>query len=382
MTVETQTPRPDIVVHGAGIAGLWIFHQLKHMSYDVLLLEKEAIGGTQSLASQGIIHSGLKYTIAGQVNDLARAISKMPDLWRNALKGEGDVDLTAAKTEPKSQYMLIPKGFMGGIVKVVSQKALGDSVHEVPKDEWPADLKDAGFKGSVIFMNEPVLDITRVVRGLAEPYKDCIRKADGTHIDAKLHIYTAAAGNMIAATENNHNKGVETQARPLLMGMLKPAPFALNAHLIGTSDKPVATITSHVDKDGTLVWYLGGQVAERKKEADPQEVFTMTRKALNKYLPGIDTSTLEWATLPVDRIEGKAGSKGWMPDTPTIHAVDDHLYCWPTKLTFAPMLADKIMDHIAKLDLKPSGTTSDFSTLPDVDYAVPPWDHVTWTKDN
>ena len=52
----------DVVIFGAGIAGLWTFNRLKSLGYDVLLLEKKAIGCGQTLASQGIIHSGLTAT--------------------------------------------------------------------------------------------------------------------------------------------------------------------------------------------------------------------------------------------------------------------------------------------------------------------------------
>lgn len=372
---------PDIIIHGAGIAGLWTFYRLKRMGYDVLLLENEAIGAGQTLASQGIIHSGLKYAIAGQVNDLAKAISKMPDLWRSALEGEGEVDLSGASTAESSQYMLIPDGFIGGLVKLVSKKALGGDVFELPQEDWPEDVKASGFTGSVIHMDEPVLDITQIIRGLADPYKDCIRQS-GEGLDAKLHIYTAAGSNHEIATSQGHDQNLETQARPLLMGFMKPAPFELHAHLIGTSDKPIATITTHKMQDGTLVWYLGGGVAERQKEDDPQKVYAETQKAFAKYLPNIDLSSVEWSVLPIDRIEGKSGTKGWMPDTPTIHAVENHLYCWPTKLTFAPMLSDMIVGHLKSNKIEPSNTQSDYSHLPEVDYALAPWDKVTWTKTN
>ncbi len=373
---------PDIIIHGAGIAGLWIFHRLKSIGYDVLLLEKEAIGSGQTLASQGIIHSGLKYAIAGQINELAKSISQMPDRWRAALNGQGEIDLSSVQSAISSQYMMIPKGFMGGLIKLASQKALGGNVYEVPEDKWPKNVADSGFKGTLIHMDEPVLDIAQIIRGLAEPYRDCIRKNDNSKTKAKLHIYTAAAGNHEIAKVNGHDKNLETQARPLLMGMMKPAPFELNAHLIGASEKPIATITTHTDKNGGLVWYLGGAVAERKKEANPQDVYGEIKKALTKYMPDIDLSQIQWATLPIDRIEGKSGAKGWLPDTPTIHAVNNHIYAWPTKLTFAPMLCDMILERLKEQNIEPSHNQTEFSDLPELDYAQTPWDKASWTNDN
>jgi len=381
---------PDIVIFGAGIAGLWAHHRFCRLGYDSLLLESDAIGGGQTLASQGIIHSGLKYAFAGKVNKLAESISAMPDLWRAALRGEGDVDLSAARANAQSQYLLVPKGLMGGLVKLVTAKALGGQVHEVAKDDFPDEIAQSGFKGRAIFMDEPVLDIQSVLRALAEPYKDSIRRIDTpddplgfleSHgIKPKHIIFTGAASNAQIAKRQGHDDGLQTQARPLLMGFLKPAPFPLYAHLVGTSDKPVATITTHTMVDGTLTWYLGGGVAERDKDSDPAEVIKATRKGFAKYLPALDLSDVEWATLPIDRIEGKSDIDGWMPDTPTIHSVDDHgvgvHYCWPTKLTFAPLLSDRLLEKIGA----PSGKQSDWSTLDVAEYARAPWDTADWTK--
>ena len=104
----------DIAIFGAGIAGLWTFARLKRAGYDVLLLEREAIGFGQTIASQGIVHSGLKYSLAGKLNETARSISAMPDRWRAALRGEGEVDLSDARTSADSQFLLIPGGLLGG----------------------------------------------------------------------------------------------------------------------------------------------------------------------------------------------------------------------------------------------------------------------------
>lgn len=381
----------DIVIFGAGIAGLWLHHRLRRLGYSVLLLESDAIGGGQTIASQGILHSGLKYAFAGKINKLAQSISAMPDRWRTALKAkdDGGIDLSAARMKASSQYLMIPSGMMGGLVKLVTKRTLGESVHDVSVQDWPEDIRKTGFNGSVIYMGEPVLDIPSVLRALAEPYKDSIRRIDTPEapldfleqhaINAKLHIFTGAASNHEIAQKLEHDAGVQTQKRPLLMGMMKPAPFPLYAHLVGSSDKPVATITTHEMSDGTLVWYLGGGVAEREKDSNPQEVIDSAKAGFTKYLPQVDLSQMEWATLPIDRIEGKSDTDGWMPDTPTIHTAGNCLYCWPTKLTFAPLLADSVLK---KIDFEPSNNKADWSFLPEVGYAQTPWDKATWKKDD
>ncbi|MAF98590.1 MAG: hypothetical protein CMH26_08155 [Micavibrio sp.] len=379
--------KADIVIFGAGIAGLWLFHRLKAEGYNALLLESHAIGGGQSIASQGIIHSGLKYAFAGKINKLAQSISAMPDLWRDALNGKGNVNLSAAKMNASSQYLLIPGGLMAGLVKLVTKNALGNNVHEVHKNEWPEEIKQSGFKGTVVFMDEPVLDVPSVIRALAAPYKDSIRLIDTPNdpygflarhnITADEIIFTAAGGNHEIANAHKHGEGLQTQKRPLLMGMMRGAPYPLYAHLVGNSDKPVATITTHKAHDGELIWYLGGGAAERDKEANPDEVYKAVRKGFAKYLPALDLSQVQWATLPIDRVEGKSSIDGWMPDTPTIHSSGAVHYCWPTKLTFAPLLTDRLLERI---QVKPSAVQSDWSFLEEAPYAQAPWDEVeTWT---
>ena len=382
-----MTRRADIVIFGAGIAGLWAFNRFKQKGYDVLLLECDSIGGGQTIASQGIIHSGLKYAFAGKLNALAQNISAMPDRWRAALKGEGDVDLSNAKYSAESQYLLIPKGFMGGLVKLVTKQALGNNVHEVAKKDWPQDIVNSGFQGAVVYMDEPVLNIPSVIRALAQPYKESIRKIDAHadpfaflkqhNIEAQHVIFTSAASNAVFAEKAQHDEKLKTQARPLLMGLMKPAPFELYAHLVGSSDKPVATITTHIREDEEMVWYLGGGVAEREKDAAPEAVYNAAIKGFQKYLPDIDLSQADWSVLPIDRIEGKSEIDGWMPDTPTIHSIENVHYCWPTKLTFAPLLAERLEE---KIQLEPSTEHTDWSFLDTVDYTQTPWDTRTWTK--
>jgi len=99
-------------------------------------------------------------------------------------------------------------------------------------------------------------------------------------------------------------------------------------------------------------------------------------------MPDLDLSTVEWATLPIDRVEGKSETQGWMPDTPTVHAVDNTLYCWPTKLTFAPLLSNMIVKHLQDRNITPSGENNapDWSDLPECPYTKTPWDKAKWTK--
>lgn len=381
----------DVVIVGAGIAGLWTFARLRRAGYDVLLLERDAIGCGQTIAAQGILHSGLKYALAGKVNEAARQIMAMPDRWRAALAGDGEVDLSAARLRAGSQLLLMRSGVLAGLKSLVAQRALTRS-RDLKRAEWPEALRSSGFDGTVVHLDEPVLDVPSVLRALAEPWRDAVRRIDPPEagdpvrflrahgIEARCLLFTAAAANIRFAAARAEADGVEDQHRPLLQGMLRPAPFPLFAHFVGgaMSDKPVATVTTHATAGGDPVWYLGASVAERPKEADPHEVIAAATRAMAEFLPEVHLSGSRWATLPIDRVEGRTRGLR-MPDTPTLHRAGSTLYGWPTKLTFAPMLADMVVAELGRLGIAPSRRETDFSSLPPVGYAEAPWDRAGWT---
>jgi len=134
--------------------------------------------------------------------------------------------------------------------------------------------------------------------------------------------------------------------------------------------------------DGTRVWYLGAEVAERSRDADPKGVYEAAVKAFRKYMPAVDLSDASWAVWPVDRVEGKSNTAGWMPDLPSWHTAGNAVYCWPTKMTFAPLVGDEIISLLTAGGIAPSGSRNDWGFLPDVSYSKTPWEQAQWTKGN
>src|SRR3546814_8511562 len=72
----------------------------------------------------------------------------------------------------------MPRGLIGGLKSLVAQRALTRSRELVPS-EWPAVLRRAGFTGTVVYMDELVVDVPSVLRALAEPWRDGIRSLPG-----------------------------------------------------------------------------------------------------------------------------------------------------------------------------------------------------------
>ena len=89
--------RLDVVIFGGGSAGLWLLDELRRGGYGALLLEAGRLGSGQTVASQGIIHGGLKYSLGGLLTPSASAVRDMPTMWRRCLAGERAPDLSSSR---------------------------------------------------------------------------------------------------------------------------------------------------------------------------------------------------------------------------------------------------------------------------------------------
>ena len=71
----------DIAIIGGGVAGLWLANRLKAQGFHIALFESKALGSDQTMASQGMIHGGMKYTLSGMLTGASEAIAEMPQHW-------------------------------------------------------------------------------------------------------------------------------------------------------------------------------------------------------------------------------------------------------------------------------------------------------------
>jgi glycine/D-amino acid oxidase-like deaminating enzyme len=137
MQQARSTATTDIVIFGGGIAGLWLLNRLRQQGYDVILLESDALGGGQSLASQGIIHGGLKYALNGVLSPASSAIAQMPERWRSCLQGEGDVDLRGCKVLAPHYFMWSGGGYRSRLKSFLGSKALRGRIDALKPAQYP-----------------------------------------------------------------------------------------------------------------------------------------------------------------------------------------------------------------------------------------------------
>lgn len=391
----TQTIKPDIAIFGGGIAGLWLINILRQQGYSCVLLERHQLGAQQTLLSQGIIHGGLKYALGGTLSSESEAIEGMPKRWRQNLIGRGDIDLRAVRVLSHTQHLWSAGSMASRFTTFFASKMLRGRIDKLKFNDYPAALKNTRFKGNVYQMDDLVIDTPSLLRTLAKPVANTLLKFNpdtdvvhwddngisaiqlgDTRIEPRISIFAAGAGNE-QLLENAHEKGIakaiRAQRRPLHMLAVKHhLDCPLYAHCIGASNKPRLTVTTHALADGSCVWYLGGDIAERGVAMNAAQLIDAGKKELGKLFPWLDFSSAEFSTFRVDRAE-PAHNTHAKPDHAFAERENNLVVAWPTKLTLAPDLGDQVKKLLA--DIKPSATEITWPhSLPRCDMGIPAWE--------
>ncbi|NBA93954.1 FAD-binding oxidoreductase [Pseudomonas sp. R5(2019)] len=382
----------DILIVGAGVAGLWLNARLRRQGYSTVLVESATLGGEQTVKSQGIIHGGAKYALHGALTGASEAIADMPRRWREALAGTGELDLSGVRLLSEAHYLWSPGTLAGNLTSFFASKAVRGRVDQVKGDQLPPALQDRGFKGKVYRLAELVVDVPSLIQQLAllagdsllagqsiEPLKEggtlVGLKVDGREIRAQRIVLSAGAGNAGLLSALGLDQPA-MQRRPLHMVLAKgPNLKPLYAHCLGGGPKPRITVTTHPGADGQWVWYLGGDIAEADGVArEPQAQIAVAQKEIANLLPWVDQSQVRWATLRVDRAE-PAQSGLVRPDNAFLTESGRLLVGWPTKLALAPDFADRVLAQLERDAIKPAAHPS-LPEFPRPAVAQPVWEQL------
>ncbi|MGV8861524.1 MAG: NAD(P)/FAD-dependent oxidoreductase [Pseudomonas sp.] len=382
----------DVLIVGAGVAGLWLNARLRRQGFSTVLVESASLGGGQSTKSQGIIHGGAKYALHGALSGASEAIADMPRRWRDALAGKGELDLSGVRLLSEAHYLWSPGTLAGNLTSFFASKAVRGRVDHVTGDDLPPALQNPGFKGKVYRLAELVIDVPSLVERLAELSGDSLLagtkiepllegedliglRVDGREILAQRVVLSAGAGNAELLTSMGLSHP-PMQRRPLHMVLVKgPTLKPLYAHCLGGGPKPRVTVTTHPAADGQWVWYLGGDLAEAEGVArDSEAQIAAAKKELGNLLPWVDLSQAQWATLRIDRAE-PAQSGLVRPDNAYLSVQQRLMVGWPTKLALAPDFADRVLAALARDGVHPT-PQSPVVGLPKPPMAQPVWDQL------
>jgi len=366
----------DCAILGGGISGLWLLNRLSLEGYNCVLLESHALGSGQTIASQGMIHGGIKYTLGGALTGASESIADMPDLWRACLKGQGQVDLRSAKILSDHFYLWSTSGAKSQFGGFLASKLTQGRVEKVAAAERPDLFQTEQFHGTLYRLIDMVIDTASVLEALADNYPDRIYSInkqkchwqpcdDGQslrigdiHLKAKAFVFTAGTGN------ENLLKAVgavspQTQRRPLQQVMVKHrSRQTFYGHCAAMDKTPRLTISSHPADGDYQVWYLGGALAENGADQNEEDLTALARQELHELMPWFNFVDPQWATLKIDRAEPR--QRGLVrPDG--AHAswaegsnCDNIIAAWPTKLTLAPNVSTLVLNLLKAKNIVPS----------------------------
>ena len=364
---QTQsTTAFDLVIIGGGIGGLWLLNRACNAGYNAILFEQEALGNEQTIASQGMIHGGIKYALSGALSGSSEAIADMPDHWRRCLRGEGDVDLRTADVLSEHFYFWSSQSIGSRMTSFFASKFTRCRVDKIKKEQRPAIFDDPLFKGSLYKSIDIVLDVPSVLSSLYGNYADRIFKIDWSEsklvrnqstgrldglkigdntISANHFVFSAGKGNQGLMGAIAVEKP-EMQIRPLQQVIFThDCHLPIYAHCLGANPSPRLTISSHKTESGKTAWYLGGDLATEGVNDSPEQLIAKAKAEIAELFPWIDFGETAWSTLPVDRAEPK--QKGLIkPDkafAAKAEGCENLIVAWPTKLTLAPNMADEVL---------------------------------------
>lgn len=380
------------------MAGLWLLNRLRNAGYSAWLLESGDLGQGQSVASQGIIHSGLKYVNDGTLNRSATAVADMPALWRSCLAGQGDVDLQGTRILSDAYYMLPRNSLRARLLSFLGSKALASKTDRIAPHEFPAFFQ-GNVKGPMYRIADFVIDVPSLLAMLSNRQQDSVFRIDwnqarletggdgritglafndGTRIEAQQYI-SCCGGGTEALLRQSGLDVAPMQRRPLQQVMVRHRHRGpVYVHCVSSSIDltPELTITTHSNKTGDPVWYLGGRLAEDGAGMTANALIDKARRTLDELFPWCDLKGAEWGTLEIDRAESKQAD-GRRPEDASLVTHQNLAVCWPTKLTLAPALAEKVLAHFQAQNISPATETAPGPQfLPRPQVAATPWENL------
>lgn len=385
----------DVVIFGGGVAGLWLLDELRRRGRSAILLEAQALGTGQTVAAQGILHGGLKYTLQGLLTKSAAKIREMPEIWRACLDGRQEPNLSSVRRRSDECFLWRTESLSSRLGMWGAQVGLRVTPQSLSVEDRPEVLRRC--PGTVARLSEQVISTVSLLEVLAACHRGHVFQASpadvswecrapgevtgihlrGTCLRPRWVVFTAGAGNG-ALRRAVHLENEAMQRRPLHMVLVRGALPALHGHCVDGA-KTRVTITSDSDIAGRVVWQVGGQIAEDGVSWDAPLLIEHARRELSAVLPNVDFSGTEWATYRVDRAEGWM-PRGQRPETVQVRCDGNCVTAWPTKLALAPQLAVELCDRLeselgsAKPVNAQSTWPSELSGWPVPCVALPPWE--------
>lgn len=394
----------NALIIGGGATGLWLLDQLRREGRSALLVESKSLGTGQTIAAQGILHSGLKYSLQGLLTASAREAREMPAIWRKCLEGNSLPNLSQTSIRSQAFYLWGTNSASSKLGMWGARLGLQVTPQAVSPHNAPALLK--GCSGSIFSVAEQVISCESLLADMADTNRNQIvqvaedqgtelrlgsdghvrsvvlNSPDGQQVEvmADWNIFTAGKGNAALRVAAGLDPRKQ-QTRPLHMVMVRGGLQEFYGHCVDGATTRVS-ITSAKRNNGEIIWQVGGKIAEDGVDMDRADLISRTRSELLETMPGISLEDAWWATYRVDRAEGITMTGG-RPDSFRVEKEGNVLTAWPTKLVLVPQLIQGLSSSVRSSSARGSEELEKLASWPRPTVAKTPWDREQfWTSLN
>jgi glycine/D-amino acid oxidase-like deaminating enzyme len=396
--------KSDIIVNGAGVAGLWLTQKLSEAGYSVLVLERNAVlAGYASTRNEGWLHHGTYHGAAIPDRDIALRVARQTlDGFRQTLRFAPEAveeetsqtfalikDLDTVEVESRWSEVGVPfhrisERTFGGLVPEVRTRDASAfyRVNDVSIDSrilYRKLLKSAVNRGACVLVNAQIQSFDGMRASVQTP--------PGVELcEAGMFVYAAGFG-IKEFFLTRFEKSIDLPLR-LWKSHLVDLPRVAR-HGVFFLDAGEATLMHH------KTWTIAGFNSDSTAVSDPSfdiipDSIDVAQAALRRMLHRVDfTRAQPRACMKVDRDPGAEVDIFVAPDGTSYprpqlgvtfgQPVPGHLWVLPGKMTEAPYVADTVLS-IIRGQLTPGrrGASQPSSGLPRI--AKRPIDTYRWME--
>ena len=317
-----------------------------------------------------------KIIIGKLLPDIAGNLLQTAELWDSALSGKGEIDLSETEIYTEKQLIWQSQAFLSSfftssLLDLSAKEIFQSQVQKLSPLEYPFWLEQ---KKKAFWLKEKVINNHSLFQNFYKQQKKNyyqIGAIKNIHIcdnfisletgdvllKAQKIILAAGQGNVALAKKFRIKQKI--QLRPLKMLAVKLSLENISnerspkiyGHCIGKSTKPLFSISTHKRKDGGLVYYLGGKIAEDGVGEEDSKLITEVKEQLKKNTK-FKWEGAEWKSIKIDRAEPEQ-KKGRLPDEAFIKCFDKTILCFPVKLALAPQMALDVRNLLKKEKIIP-----------------------------
>jgi len=349
----------DVVILGAGASGLWIANNLIESGFSVKVLACGKLGEGQTIASQGIIHTGIKYVFSGGIDDFVHSLHHVPGHWNERLSGSTSPDLSAVKIisnythiwsdQPIEEALANVFGIEDILKGLNTDKEKINEFYHYSVEEKTIDVRSlireltTKVSDEIIFYKKDTLIFKKNAEGFVG--KILFTSEDGVRHDfkSKYVIFSAGVENC-NLVKNSLGEVIESSDSPLTMRYIKGNLPNINGHIY-KDRKLLLTITSIPSVDDSLnnTWVIGGGIAEALGGIQTSKNYFYS---LIKNLFDVDEKDIKLSgEYTINRSE-PPDVYGRRFAEPFIFHKKNVLAVWPIKLTLVPRLASNVCNLI------------------------------------